>query len=152
MTTRLTAIPSSRPSRPRTTPLPRFVALLWPFEPSSHLSTVARPSRPTSWVTLRRMAQPTISRASGELETVTNEIGKWSGSSSQTHSDPHVGAPAPSGVFPITDIYSHEALGDGGSVCRIMEREIGRARARLDDVGADLLPASGGFGYYERHK
>jgi len=94
---------------------------------------------------------PTVNRNCGEKETITNEIGKWSGSSSQTHADPHVGAPpSDEGVFPITEVYSHEALGDGGIVCRIMERVIGRVRSRVAEVGDDALPPLGGFGYYAR--
>ena len=94
---------------------------------------------------------PTVSRNSGEKESITNEIGKWSGSSSQTRADPHVGAPSSAeGVFPITEVYSHEALGDGGIVCRIMERVIGRIRSRVAELGDDALPPLGGFGYYAR--
>ena len=47
-------------------------------------------------------------------------------------------------------MYSHEALGDGGIVCRIMERVIGRVRSRVAEVGDDALPPLGGFGYYAR--
>ena len=92
-----------------------------------------------------------VSRNSGDKPEYTNEIGKWSGSAAQTDSDPHLGErAAASGSFPILEVYTHEALGDGGSVCRIMERQVARMRARLAAVGADALPPLGGFGYYER--
>ena len=93
----------------------------------------------------------TIARNSGESEPIVNEIGKWSGSAAQRQANPHASdVQAASGEFPITAVYSHEALGDGGAVCKIMERQITRIRARLTLVRDDALPPHGGFGYYER--
>ena len=98
---------------------------------------------------------PTISRNSLDPTHVTNEIGKWSGSSSQTEALPAAGeAPLPRSDSSmhrehITDVYSHEALGEGGSVAVVMELQISRARRRIASLSSvDALPASGGFGYY----
>ena len=98
---------------------------------------------------------PSISRNSLDLQQVTNEIGKWSGSSSQSEASPCVGeVPLPRTDAPtprehITDVYSHEALGDGGSVAAIMELQISRARRRIASLAScEDLPAVGGFGYY----
>mmetsp|Transcript_23701 Transcript_23701/g.51089 ORF Transcript_23701/g.51089 Transcript_23701/m.51089 type:complete len:112 (-) Transcript_23701:372-707(-) len=100
----------------------------------------------------------TISSSAGDRPTDTNEIGKWSGSAAQTASDPHFG-PSPAGAraaeagesrrFQILDVYTHEALGDGGRVCLIMEKQIARARARLLFTHEEDLPPRGGFGYYD---
>ena len=98
---------------------------------------------------------PSISRNSLDPRQVTNEIGKWSGSSSQSEPLPLAGeVPLPRSDAPpsqphITDVYSHEALGDGGSVAVIMEQQISRARRRIASLSSvDDLPAEGGFGYY----
>ena len=93
-----------------------------------------------------------VARCSGDPVPDQNEIGKWSRSAAQTQSDPHLHTFAdPLGQFPITAVYTHAALGDGGSVCKIMERQVSRIRARVAAVGPDALPPLGGFGYYERH-
>ena len=96
-----------------------------------------------------------ISRNSFDRKEVTNEIGKWSGSASQNEALPCAGevplprSDAPSSKSHITDVYSHEALGDGGSVAVVMELQIARARRRLASVSScEDLPAIGGFGYY----
>ena len=100
---------------------------------------------------------PTISRNSGDRAPDTNEIGKWSGSSSQTHADPTLGPSIAAALAAdqddcarhrILDVYTHEALGDGGRVCRIMEQQISRARDRVLATAEDDLPPRGGFGYY----
>ena len=101
----------------------------------------------------------TISTSSGDRPLETNEIGKWSGSAAQTACDPHSG-PSPAAAraaaadesrrFSILAAYTHEALGDGGRVCLIMERQIARARARLLSTHEEDLPARGGFGYYDQ--
>ena len=96
-----------------------------------------------------------VSRNSLDLQQVTNEIGKWSGSSSQNEPLPLAGevplprSDAPSSQPHITDVYSHEALGDGGSVAVVMELQIERIRRRIASLSSvDDLPAAGGFGYY----
>lgn len=51
-----------------------------------------------------------------------------------SQADPHAtDVQAASGEFPITAVYSHEALGDGGAVCKIMERvALGTLKGTLD--------------------
>ena len=98
----------------------------------------------------------TVSRNSFDPESVSNEIGKWSGSSSQTEAPPPppVGvAAAPSAAAlascPIVGVYTPEALGEGGSVSVIMEAQIFRIRRRIAACASvDDLPPVGGFGYY----
>ena len=99
---------------------------------------------------------PSISRNSLDPQPVTNEIGKWSGSSSQDAPLPSAGEvplPSATGSSPsqhcISDVYTHEALGDGGSVSVIMELQISRARRRVTSLPSyDDLPPEGRFGYY----
>ena len=96
----------------------------------------------------------TISTSAGDRPGDTNEIGKWSGSASQTATDPTLG-PSPAAAraseadesrrFQILDVYTHEALGDGGRMCIIMEKQIARARARLLSTPEEDLPPRGGL-------
>ena len=92
--------------------------------------------------------------SNGESED-SKSPSKWSGSSSQNEPLPLAGevplprSDAPSSRPHITDVYSHEALGDGGSVAVVMELQIERIRRRIASLeSVDDLPAVGGFGYY----
>ena len=94
----------------------------------------------------------TVARCALEKKEVQNEIGKWDGSSAQQFIDPLAegstrlnaeGEPEYNILEHYTSVGAEEA-----HVPAIMERQVARMRAHVLDVGAQGLPAVGGFAYY----
>ena len=103
-----------------------------------------------------------VSRAGGDPMQDTNEIGKWSGSISQStdlaSSTAAVAMRARHGAssseqdsaeLAMPDLYSAETVEE--IVPAIMHRQIARLQALVISPGVDALPAKGGWRHIPRH-